>query len=213
MRVIVVRHFRTVNNEKRLIMGWGDAPRAKDWQEDLIVVDRVFNAEGLRFDAVYSSALDRARQTALYFADRQRAGPVTSRIELNEINYGDLFGMTKQQAVALHPLYKIDPEYVFPGGESFQQMQSRSVALVRSLETRHADDTLLLVAHAGVIRGLICHFLGLTLAPHLKRQVSHRYIGDFHIRNGGCVRYNEPGEAPSGFVRDRIIGLPYESAV
>ena len=137
---------------------------------------------------------------------------MTSRIELNEINYGDLFGMTKQQAVALHPLYKIDPEYVFPGGESFRQMQSRSVALVRSLDTLHADETLLLVAHAGVIRGLVCHFLGLALAPHLKRRVSHRYIGDFNIRNGRCVRYNEPGEKPSGFVQDRIIDLPWPDA-
>jgi broad specificity phosphatase PhoE len=210
MRVTLVRHFKTVNNEARRIMGWGDAPRADDWEEDLLAVDAVLGNEGLRFDACYSSALGRARDTMRYFADRRGCGSTHEAPELNEVNYGDLFQRPKQWVADNYPEYKTDADFVFPGGESFRQMQRRSVDFLLSLQTAHAGDSLLLVAHAGVIRALVCYFLGLDLTSNLKRKVSHRYIGDFFIEQDMCVFYEELGK-PSGFVKDAIIEIPYGS--
>lgn len=207
MRAIVVRHFRTLNNESRCIMGWGDAPPAANWEDDLEVVDRAFDAGGLHFDAYYSSALGRAQETARYYAQRRGEDEILSAPALNEVNYGEFFGLSKQSVEETCPQYKTDADYVFPGGESFHQMQERSVACLLDLETLHTGQTLLLVVHAGVIRGLISQFLGLELESNLKRKVSHRYIGDFSIEHGVCVRYNELGR-PSGFVKDGVIEVP-----
>jgi len=44
---------------------------------------------------------------------------------------------------------------------------------------RHHDETVSVAEHAGVIRGLICHFPGLDYTGNLKRKITHRYIGDF----------------------------------
>ena len=208
MRVIVIRHFRTINNEARLIMGWGDAPRAADWEDDLHVVDKRLRAAGLHFDAFYSSALGRARETARYFARGRGRTDVQSSPAINEVNYGEFFGRSKQAVEESCPQYKQDPGFVFPGGESFNQMQRRSVELLLSLDARYAGRTLLLVAHAGVIRGLICRFMGLDFSANLRRKVSHQYIGDFTIENGACVRYDELGR-PSGFVKDGVLEVPY----
>lgn len=207
MRIIVVRHYKTINNECRRIMGWGDAPRAADWEADLKEVDGIFRARKLRFDAIFSSNLPRARKTALYYArkrgnPRRRAAP-----ELNEVNYGELVHQTKEWAAERCPEYKTDPDFVFPGGESFRQMQRRSVELLLGLEAAHPNDTLLIVAHAGVIRGLISHFLDLDFAANLKRKVSHGYIGEFHIATGVCDFYDEAGR-PSGFVSDGVVEVP-----
>jgi len=208
MRVIVVRHFRTLNNENRRIMGWGDAPPAADWEDDLQVVDGKLDAAGLHFDAYYSSALGRARETALYYSQRRGDNGIVSLQALNEVDYGEFFGLDKQSVEESCPQYKTDADFVFPGGESFHQMQARSSACVLDLETQHAGQTLLLVVHAGVIRGLISHFLGLEFELNLKRKVSHRYIGDFTIEHGVCSRYDELGRS-SGFVKDGVIEVAW----
>lgn len=208
MRVTLVRHYKTVNNETRRIMGWGDAPRAEDWETDLLEVDASMRNRGIRFDACYSSALVRARETMRYFADKHGCTQVRAAPALNEVNYGDLFQRPKRWVAENYPEYKTDADFVFPNGESFRQMQRRSVDFVLSLQQEHAEDSLLLVAHAGVIRGLVSYFLGLDLTANLKRKVSHRYIGEFVIEKDICVFYDEPGK-PSGFTRDQIVEVPY----
>jgi broad specificity phosphatase PhoE len=208
MRFILVRHYRTVNNEARRIMGWGDAPPAEDWETDVAFVDELLSNRTIRFDAYYSSALVRSLETARYFAAKRGCTQVHAAPQLNEVNYGALFQQSKQWVEESYPEYKTDPDFVFPQGESFHQMQRRSVDFVLSLQRLHADDTLLIVAHAGVIRGLISHFLGLDLASNLKRKVSHRYVGELVIERNACVFYDEIGR-PSGFVKDDVVQIPY----
>ena len=208
MRLILVRHFRTQSNEARRIMGWGDSPPVKDWESDLLAVDALLRDRQLAFDAIHSSELDRARQTALYYARRRGHAGVQTHAAFNEVHYGDLFGMDKEAAARDYPEFKKNPDFVFPGGESFRQMQTRSLGQVLELAARHPAQTLLLVVHAGVIRALICHFLDLDLAANLRRKVAHRYIGDFQLEAGRCQRYDELGQ-PSGFVRDGLLSLPW----
>lgn len=188
-------------------MGWGDAPPAKGWERDLLQVDQVISHLDIDIDAYYSSALDRAHASARYYASRRGCLDVHSATELNEVNYGILYQQPKCWVSEKYPEYKTDADFVFPQGESFREMQCRSVEYVLSLEKRHANDTLMLVIHAGVIRGLICHFLGLDFVSNLKRKISHRYIGEFIIENGKCLYYNELGKA-SGFVKDGSIKVP-----
>jgi broad specificity phosphatase PhoE len=207
MRFILIRHFRTINNETRRIMGWGDAPRVDDWETDLEHIDDLIRNRDIRFDAYYSSALNRARETARYFAEKRGYTAIHAAPELNEVNYGDLYQQPKEQVEENYPEYKTDPDFVFPEGESFREMQRRSVDFVLSLQRVHGDHTLLIVAHAGVIRGLVSHFLGLDLASNLKRKVSHRYVGEFVIENDACVFYDEFGRA-SGFVKDGVVETP-----
>ena len=209
MRLILVRHYKTLINASASIMGWGDAPRVKEWETDLAAVHQVLVDRSVRIDAVYSSYLERARQTAMYYAALQGIHIVHDSPELNEVNYGKLFRKSKHWVAKHIPEYKTDPDFVFPEGESFRQMQKRSVEFVKSLEARHAGHTLLMVMHAGVIRGLVCHFLGLDYAPNLKHKVSHRYIGDMRIESGDCLYYDELGK-PSGFQKSGVMSLPWQ---
>jgi broad specificity phosphatase PhoE len=92
-------------------------------------------------------------------------------------------------------------------------MQQRSVAFLAALAESRPADTILLVVHAGVIRGLVSHFLGLEYADHLKRKISHRYIGEFLFTGRNCVRYDELGKL-SGFVRDQGgVDIPWDLSV
>lgn len=210
MRTIVVRHYKTLVNVWDQIMGWGDSPRAKGWERDLVYVDEVLRKKNIRLDAVHSSFLERARQTAMYHAKSRGINIIYDSAQLNEIDYGpELFRKEKTWVAQNIPKHKKDPDFIYPKGESFRQMQERSVNHILSLAEHFRDKTILVVVHAGVIRGLICHFLGLDLASNLTRKIYHRYVGDFHIEEGTCVRYEELG-AKSGFVKAGIIENPWQ---
>jgi len=207
MRAIVVRHYKTLINASGQIMGWGDAPRVKDWESDLIYVDMILNKLDIRFSAIYTSYLERARQTGMFYARKRSITLVHDTLALNEINYGTLYRKSKLWVEKAIPQHKKDPDFVYPGGESFRQMQKRSVDFLRFLTDKHKDETVLIVVHAGVIRGLVSHYFGLPYAENLKHEISHRYIGDFLLKGDHCVGYDELGQA-SGFVRDGVIAVP-----
>jgi broad specificity phosphatase PhoE len=210
MRVIVLRHYKTLLNASDQILGWGDAPRAEDWGADIDSVQSHMRKMGYSFDRIYSSNLERARRTAMHYARCYGIHILYDAVELNEVNYGALYKKSKQWVTRNIPQHKKDPDFVYPDGESFRQMQERSVRFLLSQNERFPDSTVLLVVHAGVIRGFVSHFLGLDYARHLKDKISHRYIGDFTLdRQGNCIRYDEPGKK-SGFVRSGAVKVPWE---
>jgi broad specificity phosphatase PhoE len=207
MRAIVVRHYKTLLNASDRILGWGDAPRVEGWRADVNFVESRLREESIHFDAIYSSALERARQTAMFYARLNRIYIVHDSEQLNEVNYGSLYGKSKKWVAKHIPEHKKDPDYVYPEGESFRQMQQRSVSFLVSLAQSRPGQTLLFVVHAGVIRGLVSHFLGLDYAENLKRKISHRYIGQMEFEGVECKRYDELGQR-SGFVRSGAVKLP-----
>ena len=207
MRAIVVRHYKTTSNESDQILGWGDAPPAESWQDDLNKVDEILLGSHITIHHIYTSTLLRAINTGRFYADSYGIKDISSSHALREVNYGKLYNKNKKWVEKNIPSHKKDAHFVYPDGESFLQMQQRSVAFMESLAEKHPDETLLVVVHAGVIRGLISHCLELDYSSNLKRRIGHQYIGDFTIEGKDCVRYDELGK-PSGFVKDGIVKVP-----
>ena len=208
MRVILTRHYHTQSNFAGRILGWGDSPPRPVWKKDVKFVAGQLRQAGVSLDAIYSSDLVRARRTAMAYADAFGVPEVIAVPELKEINYGKLQTKEKAWVVSQYPQHKKDPDLVYPDGESFRQMQQRSVRFISSLAATHPQHTLLIVSHAGVIRGVISHFLGLDYAANLKQKIPFRYIGEFLFKGESCARYDELGK-PSGFVRAGVIEIPF----
>ncbi len=212
MRAIIVRHYKTEFNLSKQIMGWGDSPPVNSWRADIDFITGRLRQQEINFDAIYSSNLDRARQTATCYKNLLGIAATYDTLALNEVNYGKLYKKKKKWVAANYPQHKKDPDFIYPDGESFGQMQQRSVAHLTSLAKAHPQQTVLIVCHAGVIRGLISYFLGLHYADNLKRKIPHGYIGDFQFTGASCTRYEELGK-PSGFIRDGIVETPVIQAV
>ncbi len=208
MRAIIVRHYKTESNASNLIIGWGESPPVSGWQRDMKYVDKMLHAADIHFESVYTSSLQRARNTGLFYAQSRSLSEIHESPALNEVDYGKLGRKSKKWVQKHIPAHKKDPDFVYPGGESFRQMQQRSVQFIESITETSQNKTVLIVIHAGTIRGLICHFLGLDYRSNMKRKITHRYIGDFTFQGPLCIRYNELGTR-SGFIRDGIIQLPY----
>ena len=207
MKLIIVRHYKTKSNAQELIMGWGDAPPEDGFAEDLYFVGRKLIKSKYKFDIVWSSELERAKQTAKFFSELNEISTHIKSDQLNEIDYGLLTNKRKKWAEKHFPKYKKDADFVYPRGESFRQMQKRSVSFIDKQISENPGKCGLVVVHAGVIRGLICHYLNLPYSENLRRRIGHRYIGVLNFDKKGVVEYDEIGES-SDFVNDKIFTIP-----
>ena len=120
-----------------------------------------------RIDIIYSSDLRRASVTAETIAARHQL-PVIICAELREINFGQLEGLTFEEISQLYPeVAKLwaerSPELEYPGGESLDEFSNRVSKYLSRLEKHSAEETILIVAHSGVLRTLMCQLLGIEL--------------------------------------------------
>jgi len=117
------------------------------------------------FTQVYSSSLMRAVQTARIIAEARHLA-VEPVADLAEIHFGDLESLTYSEIERQFPevfrsWMRSPTQIEFPNGESFARMRARIWRAMESLISRHTDETILIVSHAGVIRILLGRALGM----------------------------------------------------
>ncbi|GMA14412.1 histidine phosphatase family protein [Deinococcus metallilatus] len=121
---------------------------------------------GQHFDAVYSSDLARAFQTAEIVAERLSGHPpVLPDPGLREIDVGQLSGLVLADIEARHPDYltalRADPWSTRrPSGESMEDLFARSGAALERLRARHPGGRVLVFTHGGVVRVAVGLALG-----------------------------------------------------
>lgn len=116
---------------------------------------------------VYSSTLPRALRTAAAAADEQRIVPLRS---LREISCGDVDGwliddvMTRFPELWQRNLAQDDPDFCWPGGESYRRLRNRVLRALRGIAGRHRGERVLVVTHAGAISQVVGHIEGVSPA-------------------------------------------------
>ncbi len=152
-RLVVVRHGQTAWNADGRIQGQLDIPLDAHglWQAERLAV--ALADEPLA--AVYSSDLQRACATALPPAQRRGLAVVTDT-GLRERGFGDFEGSSFAEVATRWPEGSLrwrqrDESYAPPGGESLRRFYERSVTTVLRLAAPHSGQTILLVAHGGVL--------------------------------------------------------------
>ena len=163
--LLLIRHGDTkLNNATRF---WGktdvelsnDGIRQAERLRDRLATQKI--------DAIYSSQLSRARITAEIIASEHRL-IVNTWAELNEINFGRLEGLTYDEINRLHPemaevLSKWAPNPSFPDGESLDDLDNRVQRFLKRIVNHQPEETILIVAHAGTLRLMICDLLTIGL--------------------------------------------------
>jgi broad specificity phosphatase PhoE len=109
-------------------------------------------------DAIYSSPLSRAVDSAKFLADSSRSIHLCAG--LREIDFGDFEGPTYDEIAERYPdLYRQwmeSPAQVqFPNGECLAEMRERVLVAFEEIRRGWRDRTIAIVAHGGVIRALI----------------------------------------------------------
>ena len=123
---------------------------------------------GEQIDAIWSSDLGRAKQTAFYVAS-QLDLLVRLSGQLREMDVGGWSGSTREEIAARWPAeFETWRETGrgWPDGEDFDVMQERVVNAILGIGAAHPEETVLVVTHGGPMRALHAHATGLTLPEH-----------------------------------------------
>lgn len=160
----LVRHGRTKGNVDRTLCGRLDVPL-----DDLgllqaqRVADRI--AQEIRVDALLTSPLTRARQTAGFIAGQTGLRP-TIIDDLAEWNFGDYEGKTLAEVMSTAPqvlkaLENIEDDDVgWPGGEIRREFHARVAGVFRQIAGDYHSQSVVVVAHGGVLGSLAAQIHG-----------------------------------------------------
>ncbi len=159
--VLLVRHGQTPTTGK-VLPGRAKGLHLADEgrRQAQIAADRI--AELTRVDAVYSSPLERAKETA---APISAARGLKTKIDrgLFECDFGDWTGAELKKLMKLpewQTVQRAPSTFRFPNGESFTEMQTRMVSALDRLRLAHPGGTIVCVSHADTIKAAVAHALG-----------------------------------------------------
>ncbi|WP_334147952.1 histidine phosphatase family protein [Microbacterium sp.] len=159
----LVRHGQTDWNLSRRIQGSTDIPLNDTGRADAhAAAERL--AAGTHH-AVYSSPLLRARETAQIIADRLGLPLGEAVPDVREREFGEGEGMLVEEYIAAYGDWHAE----VPGAESLDAVGDRAIAamhrIARASRRRTAPiaESVIVVAHGGVIRAVIDHVSGGTL--------------------------------------------------
>lgn len=154
----LLRHG-TVVGAKRLL-GSTDLPLSEAGLEDMFIA-----ANTVKTSVIVSSPLQRCARFSETLAARIN---IDVEIEegLKEVHFGDWDGAALEQLWTDHPkalsAYFASPFTATPpGGEDTLAFHRRVINAVESIRARHPKDSVLVVAHGGVIKCILAHCLQL----------------------------------------------------
>lgn len=160
--IYLVRHGSVVGAETRRFIGHLDVPLSPLGEAEAAALARRLSDVPLA--AVYASDLARTSRTAQILAAPHglEAVPVAA---LREFAMGRWEGLTADEIRGLDPeafrTWMADVgHFKFPGGESLPDVAARAWPAFEAILARHAGASVLVVAHGGPNRILLCRALG-----------------------------------------------------
>ena len=186
-QLILIRHGDLGDRYRGRYVGRTDAPlSAEGKRQAATLTGPVARLNGAHFLA---SPLRRTRETAEIALGTDRRFEIDEN--LREIDFGRWEGMSFAEIAAADPAAvdrwaALDDAFAFPEGEGIKAFQER----IRAAAERIAADpagTVVVFVHGGVIRFLICHFLGLPDRHHLLFDIRPASLSEIQIEGGKGV--------------------------
>jgi broad specificity phosphatase PhoE len=202
-QLFLVRHSEASGSGPGVLLGRSDPPLSEAGRRRSRGLRQLLpDGPGVAF---FSSPLTRARQTATI-----AAGPdVFIQIDdgLREIDFGSWEGRTMSNLQVTHPAEMTEwasapLEFTFPDGESLASFWRRVTAAGLRLAAQE-QEAVVAFTHGGVVRALLCHFLGLEFDRYVLFDVAFASVTIIRLHGergtlAGMWQATEPPEARRG---------------
>ncbi len=161
--IYLVRHGSVVGAETRRFIGHLDVALSPAGEAEAAALGR--RLAGSKLAAAYCSDLARTRRTAEILT-RPHGLEAVPLPELREFSMGRWEGLTAAEIRALDPAafeaWMADVgRFQFPDGESLADVSARAWPAFEGIATRHPGSQVLVVAHGGPNRIILCRALGI----------------------------------------------------
>lgn len=188
-RLCIIRHGETAWNAEHRVQGQLDVPLNAAGLAQADAVARALRQEA--FDAIYSSDLSRAVQTAQPLASIL-ALKILRHEDLRERHYGVFQKLTYAEVKVRYPedyarFEARDPDFAFRTGESLRDFSARSVEAISRIERANEGKNIAVFTHGGVLDKLYRFVTGLPLSAPREFGIPNCGINRL-ARNGGAWR-------------------------
>ncbi|PKM49283.1 MAG: alpha-ribazole phosphatase [Firmicutes bacterium HGW-Firmicutes-7] len=182
-KIYLVRHGKIDCGKEKRYIGITDLPLSQDGIEQAKDLKAFFS--NITIEKAFISPLRRCVETAEIILEQVAVDQI--QIEaFKEINMGTWENQPIASIKDKHPkLYEARGQnmsaFIPPGGESFIQLQNRVMANVNDILCSTSGN-ILLVAHAGVNRVIISHFLDISLNDLFQIKQPYGCISELYQR-------------------------------
>ncbi len=145
MKIILVRHGESIGNKKNIIQGQTDFKLSKKGREQAKKLALRFKKN--KIDIIYSSDLNRAKETANIIRKFHKKTPIFFSELLRERNFGYLEGKIADK-IDISEFRNKKPK----GGETSLEVKKRARTFLNNLLKKYSNETILVVTHGGIIR-------------------------------------------------------------
>jgi len=163
MHLLLIRHGQTSLHKRKVLAGWTNDPGLDfDGQEQVKKLAEYINEffPQLHFDAIYTSPLPRAKQTAEILSAVLTV-PLFVDDDLKDINIGDWAGQPLADVVnsAIGKRYFLDPVGVrLPNGEEIAEVFDRVIPVIERIRRDFIKGSVIVVSHLDVIKLMLAHY-------------------------------------------------------
>ncbi|MCG2585429.1 histidine phosphatase family protein [Massilia sp. TS11] len=195
-RLILLRHGETAWNAERRLQGHLDIPLNASGQRQAAALGAALAGE--RIDAIISSDLQRAAATADAIAVHHGLRVRRAR-QLRERHYGVFEGLLYSEAEARYPQHYADwkarvIDAAPPEGERYGDFHARCIAAIFAASAAHPGQTLVIVAHGGVLECAYRAATGLPLDSPRSFTIPNAALNRFQV-DGGRLQLDVWGDA------------------
>jgi broad specificity phosphatase PhoE len=182
-RWLLVRHGPTAPSQAGAYAGWSDDPLSDTGREGVRRLARRLAAVPLAL--AYTSDVPRTRQTLdLLLEGRHPSPPIHPDRDLRELHFGAWEGLRYAALAAQEggPAV-LAGERAAPGGESLADLATRLErfgARLRRESPPVSDGAVLVIAHGGPLRVLLCQLLGLPPSQQWRFRIDHTSLSEVH---------------------------------
>jgi broad specificity phosphatase PhoE len=192
--LILARHGETEWNVEKIYRGRTDVNLDEVGVKQAELLGKYLHT--WKLEAIYSSPLKRALDTANIIACYQKIG-VQIAGGLIDFDYGEWQSLPEQEVKRLYPTlhneWHNNPHKVrMPGGESLENVRKRAIEVVDDVLSKYRG-SVVLVSHRVVIKVLICSLLGLDNSHfwNIKQDVGGITIFDYVDERFVSTRHND----------------------
>jgi broad specificity phosphatase PhoE len=145
--------------------------------------------QGRKWDAIVTSPLSRARETAEIISALLGLGEPRAVEGVVERNYGEAEGMSGAEVEASYP-----GKMHVPGRESREEVQHRVLEAIHQLAADYRGKNVIVVCHGGVIRSVLNSTDG---SAFFGERIANGSVHSFHHSDDGLrlVQFNDPLDA------------------
>ena len=194
VKLILVRHALTVDNQKSRLSGHIDSSISEEGKEQ---IDKITNyLKDFDIDKIYTTTSSRTKDTVKKLSELKSIEIIAKTkkrsTKLKEISFGDFEGLTFDEIKDKYPkefqdMIEKGYEYKYPNGESLIDSYNRVCIELDNIISNNDDRTILICSHGGTIRNIITYLISNSYKYHWNFKIDNGSVTILEVQDGFTV--------------------------